>query len=140
MYSLEDLSYPQTVPFRYEPDENPKQKHRWKKNEPGFLEIRGVFIGKCPANLSLEEAETLLNAGIRWNRPRTPDLGYPDSIYVVYEGAVYRAKPTMPGESYHAFPELPKRLRELPADLRDRILERARELGCETQVRRWINS
>lgn len=125
--------------FRYEPDEEPKRKHHWDRAEPGFVEVRSVLVGKCPSDLTIARAEALLQDGIPWNRPRTPDLGYPDAIYVVYDGAVYRAKPTRPGVSYHAFPELGSRLRELPRQLKTRILEKARELGCDVGVQRWMN-
>ena len=127
--------------WRYQPDEIPKKKHHWDRNEADFVEVDGVPVGKCPANITIPQAEVLLNSGIPWVRPGTPDLGYPDAIYVVHEGVVYRAKPTNIQErSYHAFPELPARLRELPRALRGRILESAAEQGCEDAVRRWMNS
>ncbi|MBI4703269.1 MAG: hypothetical protein HY744_19300 [Deltaproteobacteria bacterium] len=128
------------MPWEYEPDEKPKRKHAWDEPYPGFVEVRGEVVGKCPAGLSNDEARELLNQGIAWTRPRSPSLGWPDAIYVVHAGAVYRAKPTNPGVSYHAFPETGERLREVPRSLRRRILDRARELGCEQEVRRWMNA
>ena len=124
--------------WKYEPDENPKRRHAWGKPKPGFVKVRGSLIGKCPAGFSNEEAEKLLNNGIpypleRWGKP------WPSRIYGVHEGTVYRATVTVGGRSYHAFPELPDRLRELPRKFQEKLLQRAAELGCEDQVRRWMN-
>ena len=40
-----EQSEPQWV---YMPDEGPKKKHHWDKNEPGFEDVRGILVGKCP--------------------------------------------------------------------------------------------
>ncbi len=124
--------------WKYEPDENPKIKHHWDKLTAGFVEINGARIGKCPSNMALSLAEDLLNNGIPfsppgWNRP------YPKRIYAVHDGVVYRATHTRPGVSYHGFPEYPSEIRTLPGPVRDAILQEARTLGCEKEVKRWIN-
>ena len=125
--------------WKYEPDEDPKKKHKWSKPVPGFVKVNGVTIGKCPSKMTNEEAEELLNQGIPWDPPRAPIASWPQTIYIVHDGCVYRAKPTNPGISYHAFPELPEKLRELPRTLRHKIEQKAEELGCGDKVRRWIN-
>lgn len=33
---------------RYRVDESPKRKHHWDRDEPGFLEVSGALVGKCP--------------------------------------------------------------------------------------------
>ena len=67
-----------------------------------------------------------------------PAIGYPTRIYVVHDGVVYRAKPTNPGVSYHAFPETSEELQKLPRATLRAIRERADALGCLVQVNRWI--
>jgi hypothetical protein len=126
-----------TARWAYEAEEAPKRKHAWSNSCPGFVKHRGALVGKCPHDLTTEEAERLLNTGLpypseRWGKD------WPDRIYVVHEGAVYRAVPTVAGRSYHGFPELPSELRRLPRTFRESLLSKARELGCEDQVRRWM--
>jgi len=127
------------VPDRwaYEPDETPKRKHAWHQAHAGFVKVRGVLVGKCPSGLPLVQAEALLNTGIPFPMERWGQA-WPDRIYVVHEGVVYRAHATNPGRSYHAFPELGRELRRLPRDFQNRLIELARSLGCEREVRRWI--
>jgi hypothetical protein len=131
--------------FAYEPDYpkgHPKQKHGWNEGHAGFVRQGGEIVGKCPKGIDNKTAERLLNEAVnvgliysdpRWQKP------YPQKIFVVHDGVVYRAKPTNPGRSYHAFPERPKALREGSRDLRDRLIARARALGCEAEVRAWID-
>jgi len=93
------------APWKYQPDEDPKRKHRWNEHRAGFVEAGGETIGKCPRAITIELAEHLLNhQGISWSNPRLSPGTYPDRIYVVHDGVVYHAKPTVPGVSYHAFP------------------------------------
>lgn len=129
--------------FTYDPGEKPKRRHHWVNDHPGFVKVRGAPVGKCPIGLSMERAEELLNQGIPYE-PEEPEgavvTGWPARIYVVHDGAIYRATPTVPGVSYHAFPELPARLRDLPRRFRENLLARARELGCEQETRRWMES
>ncbi len=125
--------------WKYEPDERPKRKHHWDKDVPGFVSIAGEIVAKCPRNLSLERAEELINEGIPFDSDRAGVGPWPGTIYVVHEGAVYRAKPTSPGVSYHGFPETAERCRKLPRTVRNAILARADELGCGVEVRRWMN-
>jgi hypothetical protein len=125
------------VAWRYESEQNPKRKHAWGKNVAGFDEYRGVPVGKCPNNISQEDAEQLLNAGIPFSPPGWTEP-WPHHIYVVHQGVVYRAVATVPGVSYHAFPDQGRNLRALPASVRTQILTRARELRCEKEVGKWM--
>ncbi len=53
---------------RYQPDEDPKRKHHWDLDEPGFVELApGHLVGKCPRGLPLDIAEQLLRAGVGYN-------------------------------------------------------------------------
>lgn len=128
-------------PWKYQPDEDPKRKHHWKGIRAGFVTVRGEVVGKCPCTISLELAEHLLNtSGIPWSNPRFPVGTHPDRIYVVHEGVVYRAMPTIAGVSYHAFPELPERLRHVPKTVRAQILTLADQLGCKKEVQAWMDA
>ena len=128
------------MPWLYEPDESPKRKHHWNKDLAGFVEVGPNLVGKCPATLDLSDAQALLDGAVpyflpRWNRP------YPQRLYAVWDGVVYRAAPTNPGTSYHGFPEHPAgfpRTRSARA-IKQELLQRADQQGCEREVRRWMN-
>jgi hypothetical protein len=121
----------------YEPDEDPKRKHHWNQNEAGFVTVGATFVGKCPKNMSMKLAQTLLNTGIEWS-PKMWTEPYPQRIYCVWDGVLYRATPTIPGRSYHGFPEHPSRFPPGNRALRDQIIELARERDCEQELRAWI--
>ena len=124
-------------PWRYEPDENPKRKHKGVKPEPEIVFDGNKFIGKCPSNLSLKEAERLLNGGIPWNPPDW-SKPWPKKIYVVHEGVPYCAVVTQEGRSYHGFPEHPANLMRLLRRFLEDLGERARQMGRESDFRRWM--
>jgi hypothetical protein len=124
-------------PWRYVPDENPKRKHHWDQPHAGFQEVGGVLVGKCPNNISTEAAEQLLNAGIRWS-PKGWKKGYPKRIYNIRDKIVYRATPTIPGQSYHAFPE--RCGQDVPPDLTPQLRALAEGLGCLEDVERWLRT
>jgi hypothetical protein len=59
-----------SVPWVHQ--ENPDRKHKrnWDQATPGFVEEKGEIVGKCPATLTTERAEELLNSGIPYTPPR----------------------------------------------------------------------
>ena len=127
------------MPWEYEPDEKPKRKHGWNRDEAGFIEVHGVPVGKCPQGMNLSDAKELLNDGIPF--PANTGPGHPPRrIYVVQEGVLYRAVPTVPGRSYHGFPELPTEFSRMPRQFQALIMERARELECEEELIKWLAS
>jgi len=126
------------VEWEYEPDKTPKRKHSWEKNAAGFISIGTTVIGKCPKGISIDTAKELLNSGIPWS-PRRWEKSHPQRIYAIHHGVLYRAMPTIPGKSYHGFPEHPRSFSELPKALREKIFEHAKQLGCLEQVRKWVN-
>ena len=126
--------------WRYELDENPKRKHHWNENRAGFVAVGRIRVGKCPATMDPCDVQTLLDDAIpyfppRWDRP------YPQRLYAVSDGVVYRAAPTNPGISYHGFPEHPSTFPRSgnARDVKRQLLERAARQGCEREVRRWMN-
>lgn len=129
--------------YTYEPDERPKKKHRWNADYAGFEQVeagggRTMYVGKCPANLSMEIAQELLNGGIPYFSRRARGV-HPDRIYAVYNGVIYRAVPTRLGVSYHGFPEPRRDFDPLPKKIRDAVLARAQELGQEEAVSEWLS-
>lgn len=125
--------------WRYQVDEDRKRKHHWNEPRAGFVEVGGEQVGKCPVNVTLDQAERLLNEqAVPYHNPKAPGPN-PDRIYVVHEGVVYRAVPTVAGVSFHGFPDSPERLRSLPKVVRRQILDLADRLGCKDQVLKWMN-
>jgi len=123
--------------WRYDPGEKPKRKHAWSQPHAGFVKMGGHLVGKCPKGLTLEVAETLLNDGIEEEAVGRGGT-HPQRIYVVHEGVLYRAVPTLKGISYHAFPELPKGFKQLDDELKRKIWDRAKELGQEKELKQWL--
>lgn len=126
--------------WRYVPDEDPKRKHHWTESRAGFVKVGSAKVGKCPATMSVTDAEALLNDAIPWSPARWRH-DHPQRLYSVLDGVVYRATPTVPGVSYHGFPELPGRF---PAggnasEVKQLLLQRAAEQNCEKEVRAWMN-
>jgi hypothetical protein len=124
--------------WTYEPDQVPKRKHHWAKPEAGFERIGKYRVGKCPAAMSLDEAQALLERAIPWS-PSNWRRSYPQRLYAVRDGVLYRATPTNPGTSYHGFPEVPNRFPAGASSLQASLLAQARELNCEAELREWMN-
>jgi hypothetical protein len=126
--------------WKYEPDEKPKRKHAWDKPHAGFVEVGATLVAKCPNNISMNAAEAAINSSqaVHWS-PLGWDKEFPKRIYIVNDGIVFRATPTVPGISYHAFPELPERFRDLPSQIQSRIFASATAIGCGDEVRRWAD-
>ena len=126
--------------WRYEPDEDPKRKHHWDRDHAGFVKVGPSRVGKCPATMSLSQAQALLDDAIPFVPPRW-SRSYPKRLYAVSDGVVYRASPTNPGTSYHGFPEHPSAFPRTGSarEVKRQLLERARQQGCENEVRRWMN-
>jgi hypothetical protein len=128
---------PTVVPapqWKYVPDEDPKDKHHWEKNEAGFIEVNGVQIGKCPNNMTLQQAQQLLESGLPWF-PKGWKKAFPKRIYNIRNKVVYRATPTIPGQSYHGFPERPD---GVPPEMRKPLLALAEQQGCHEEVKAWL--
>ena len=124
--------------YDYEADEQPKNKHRWREpqDSAGFKVVSGVKIGKCPSNLDVQQAREILNEGVPYSHERW-GKSHPCAIFGVYEGVLYRAKPTNPGRSYHAFPADPDNFK-WGSDLKSKILDLATRKGCREGVERWM--
>jgi hypothetical protein len=130
-------SAPAPGPWEYDAGENPKRKHGWKQPVAGFLMIDGRKIGKCPKGFASDLARRLLNDGISVRGPKDRH-SWPREFWVIHDGVPYRALPTRRGRSYHGFPACGADFRELPGTVQEALKARARELGCHTEVKRWL--
>lgn len=124
--------------WKYERDATPRRKHQWGRDEYGFVEVNGTIVGKCPSSMTEERAEAALNSGYEYRPRRGWAADYPERIYAVLDGVVYRATPTNPGVSYHGFPELRNKFKDR-REVRDAIMELAKRDGSEKEVSKWLN-
>lgn len=84
----------------YDPGER-RPKHRWAKDEAGFVDSSSGPVGKCHRSISIEIATKLLREGVVYHAPGTE---MPEHVYAVYRGVIYEAAPTQPGVSFHGYP------------------------------------
>ena len=124
----------------YEPQENPKWKHYWDRDHAGLIKVEQRIVGKCPATMSLSDAQALLNDAVPYYAPRWY-RSYPTRLYAVSGGVVCRTAVTNPGVSYHGFPEQPDGFpnKGNAREVKRLLLEQAKQQGCEKEVRRWMN-
>ena len=121
--------------WRYEKGEH-RRKHHWLESCAGFTPGKKGSVGKCPCDVSDEDAIEVLNRGIASGY--SPQ-GWPDRLYAVYRGVIYEAVPTIPGESYHAYPwrgDLRGRP-GLPKSVIKKLEEQARKEGTEKEFKNW---
>jgi hypothetical protein len=117
-----------------------RHKHHWNRPYAGIVFDGKEPVGKCPNNMTQELAEELLNEGIPWYDPKRPlicsqtQLPYPQAIYNVYEGVVYKAIPTQVGCSYHGFPVIKK----IPEEIKEQLYQLAEQKGCKRELTKWL--
>lgn len=111
-------------------------KHCSKEKDAHFVTVGNAVIGKCPADLTREVAQQLLNEGIPFLSPRKP---HPAKIYNIHKGVVYEAVPTLPGQSYHGYPwkKMPGR-NILPDRIIRQLKEKAIANGCFDDFQQWM--
>lgn len=126
--------------WSYQPEEAPKRKHYWENNYAGFVHQGALRTAKCPKDLSRKQIEDAMDRAIEWRPARWPHR-YPKRLYTIIDGIVYRATPTVPGRSYHGFPEHPEYLadRRLKG-VRESLEEMAQQLDCSRDYRLWMNA
>lgn len=124
--------------WQYDPGER-REKHKWSKDKAGFDPDVPGSPGKCPSSVTMTPglAERLLNDGIPWSNGSEPGSEYPQRIYNVYHGVVYRAVPSVPGKSYHGFPEKEQSGRLVPREVFEALAERADEAGEFHKFKDW---
>jgi hypothetical protein len=105
----------------------PDPKIQFLKNQPRR------FVGKCPAGMSAQVRTQLLNdavAGPEGDR----EIDYPKYLYVVHNGAIYEARTSDAGVSYHGFPYRGKLARQMVNQLR----AMAQEKKCLDAFEDWV--
>ena len=117
--------------WKYDPGDD-RHKHHWSHDYAAFAFKDGKWIGKCPNTITLDLAEKLLNEGIPLFNPRKA-IDAPNAIFNVHEGVIYKAVPTLPGYSYHGYPEI-----DMPNETFNQLLKRAEEKGCKKELIKWL--
>ncbi|MBF0613359.1 MAG: hypothetical protein G8345_22000 [Magnetococcales bacterium] len=123
------------MPWEYDPGEN-RTKHKGGE-EAGFLPETGRNKrGQCPQSITHHPtlAWELLNTGVPW----PPETATPEAIYNVHEGVVYRAEATVPGKSYHGFPECEQPGRKVPDSVLLELARRSDQSGHYRQFKKWM--
>lgn len=101
---------------------------RFHNDNPKFC------TGLCPRGIAEELKATLLNEAIA-DDPGDREIDFPKRLYVVHEGAIYRAETTDWGKSYHAYPYRGK----LGRSLLDRLTQMADDKACRKDFDDWVN-
>jgi hypothetical protein len=113
-------------------------KHEGRGPQPEIQYVRDspkYFVGKCPAGMPAHLRERLLNEAIPGpNGDR--DISYPKYLYVVHKGAIYEARTSDAGVSYHGFPYRGKLNRELTEKLR----KMAEDKKCLDAFDVWVKT
>lgn len=78
-----------------------RYKHRWTKDEAGFVQHGSDSIGKCHSSITQEVAQGMLNQGVPYKAPGATTV---EHIYTTYRGVIYEAAPTQHGVSFHGYP------------------------------------
>ena len=95
-------------------------KHEGTGSEPEiqfFKDSPRRFIGICPAGMPADLRLKLLNEVIPADTGDR-DIDYPKYLYVVHGGAIYEARTSDAGVTYHGFPYSGKLARHLVDQLR----------------------
>ena len=118
--------------WKYDPGDK-RFKHKWNKDVADFVTPDGMPVGKCPKSVGIDLATHLLNSGIEWHNPKIPKA-YPDHIYNVYKGVIYKATITLHGRSYHGYPWKGR----LPRQIYDKLVEIAKSQGYQAEFDEWV--
>ncbi len=105
----------------------PKPEFRVYTNDPKRIE------GLCPATMSQQLREALLNEAIAApNGDREAE--YIKYLYAVHEGAIYEARTSDAGQTYHGFPYRGI----LGKVIVDKLRVKAEEKKCLQEFNRWV--
>jgi len=134
---MSQILSPPPLTRKYDKGER-RHKHEWGGSYP-IIEFDKKrprrWVGKCPATMPAELRQSLLNeaiAGPKGDR----DIDYDKYLYVVHEGAIYEARTSDGGKSYHGFPYRGKLAKQVVEALR----AQAKTKGCLETFEGWIKS
>lgn len=126
-----------SISLEYERGEG-RNKHRWNKDEAGFVPSQKGAVGKCPNSITEEIAEQILKNGIPYYEQVEDE--YPSKIYSVYNGVIYEAVPTIPKKSWHGYPwrgDLPGR-NSLSRKMKKQLKEIAAKENYLKEYEQWL--
>jgi hypothetical protein len=125
-----------TMPTRKYDKGERRFKHEGRESEPTIYFERSRprrWIGKCPAGMSAELCWKLLNEAI--SAPvEGQEIDYPKYLYVVHNGAIYEARTSDCGISYHGYPYRGRLSKAIIVELR----RMARQKDCLEAFEAWI--
>jgi hypothetical protein len=123
------------TPRKYEKGER-RHKHVGKGAFPTIEIDRGdpkKWVGKCPATISEENRLLLLAEAIAApNGDR--EIEFDKRLYVVHEGAIYEARTSDDGMSYHGYPYKGR----LSGTMLAQLEEMADRKNCGPAFRDWV--
>jgi hypothetical protein len=122
---------------RYDKGEK-RFKHEGTGLEPEIQFYRNEprrFVGKCPAGMSAQLRTQLLNEAIP-APTGDREIDYAKYLYVVHNGAIYEARTSDAGISYHGFPYRGKMSKQLLEQLR----VMAGDKNCLDAFEKWVKN
>ncbi len=123
------------MPRKYDKGEK-RFKHEGTGPEPEiqlFKDQPKRFIGKCPAGMSAQLRTQLLYEAIA-GPVGDREIDYPKYLYAVHNGAIYEARTSDAGVTYHGFPYRGK----LGRSLVDQLRTMARDKKCLESFEEWV--
>ena len=135
MIYLNNYNIPSDSKRVYSTPEN-RHKHRWKKNYAGFSDFQRNIVGKCPNDITLEQAQNLLEEAITDPPDEFNTDPYPKRLYNVYKGVIYLAIGDGRSNRYHAFPA--DNIKSMDKETLRILEERAIASGDENSFKKWV--
>jgi hypothetical protein len=123
------------MPRKYDKGEK-RFKHEGRGSDPEikfFKDQPSRFVGLCPAGMAADLRLRLLNEAIA-APAGDRDIDYDKYLYVVHEGAIYEARTSDAGTTYHGFPYRGSLGRQVVEQLRTM----ARNKGCLDAFEEWV--
>jgi hypothetical protein len=125
------------MPRKYDKGEK-RFKHEGTGPEPEIQFVKDApkrFVGKCPAAMPAALRLELLNEAVA-APAGDRDIDYPKYLYVVHEGAIYEARTSDGGVTYHGFPYRGKLARRLV----DQLRVMATNKKCLDAFEKWVRN
>ena len=125
------------MPRKYDKGEK-RVKHKGRARLPEIRFFKNQpkrHVGLCPAGIPAELRLQLLNEAIP-APAGDRDIDYDKYLYVVHEGAIYEARTSDAGVSYHAFPYRGRLSNQIVEQLRTM----ARNKDCLDGFEKWVKN
>ena len=116
--------------FWYDKGEN-RRKHNGTSSQAEIVYEHGHWVGKCPRGFSLDIAQSLIEDAIPEYRPRQQDS--PFRLWNYYDGAVYAARTSDGGTTWHGYPQC-----DPPRNVLRELEKRADVQGQKGELKKWL--